>query len=167
MCWEWSIPVWLSTTDLLLDEQVMFPTWASTQMLTGRYLISSSSMIWCEVFSMLPNFFFHDEPRQLYEKQKAYSCKPGTICNYQILWFTLSPQWYYIYILKHLLKKKVVFHMALSCIQVPFTMVNRVIGYSSKALRTRWSLTCWPLEKTKQNIKMFQKFLHLKFSLKS
>lgn len=76
--------------------------------------------------------------------------------------------WYYIYILKHLLNKKVVFHTALSCIQAPFTKVNRVIRFSSKALGTRWSLTCWPLEKTKQKHQNVPTILTLKvFSQKS
>lgn len=46
---------------------------------------------------------------------------------------------------------KVVCHIMLSCIHVPFTAVNSVISISPKAQRTGRSLTCGTLEEKDQN----------------
>lgn len=62
-----------------------------------------------------------------------------TLALDQTLLVTFWPQH-----LKHSLKEKVIFRTDVSCIRVPFTAVNRVIGFSSEAPRTRRCLTCLP-----------------------
>lgn len=147
---ERSVPVSLSTADHLLDVQLAFPMRASTQMSISWNRMSFSSMISNEVSPVLANFLLTCDDLGLWVKHISFSWRLWHSIK-SCRFVTFRPQR-----LKHSLKEKVIFHTAVSGIRVPFAAVNRVVGFSSEAPRTRRRLTCLPF--WRKNIKKDQHF---------